>query len=74
MVRTILSLAENLGVGVVAEGIETRVQAEQLADLGCPRGQGYLFGKPVGPDEITRSSGSSGVVVRSSQGCAGATR
>lgn len=65
MVRTILSLAENLGVGVVAEGIETRVQADQLADLGCPRGQGYLFGKPVGPDEITRSSGSSGVVVRS---------
>jgi diguanylate cyclase (GGDEF)-like protein/PAS domain S-box-containing protein len=47
MVRTILSLAHNLGVEVVAEGIEEVVQAEQLRDLGCGWGQGYLFSRPV---------------------------
>lgn len=54
MVRTILSLAESLGVGVVAEGIEEPVQAEQLRGLGCDRGQGYLFSRPVEPHEIPR--------------------
>lgn len=47
MVRTILSLAENLNVDVVAEGIERRTQAETLLKLGCLRGQGYLFGRPL---------------------------
>ena len=47
MVRTILSLADNLGVDVVAEGIEEPVQAAQLRELGCKTGQGFLFSKPV---------------------------
>ena len=47
MVRTILSLAENLEVEAIAEGIEERVQADQLRTLGCGGGQGYLFSKPV---------------------------
>ena len=51
MVRTILSLANNLGVEVVAEGIETEAQAEQLTALGCPHAQGYLFAKPLSPGE-----------------------
>ena len=46
MVRTILGLAQNLGLRVVAEGIETEVQAKQLEDLGCRHGQGWLFGRP----------------------------
>lgn len=50
MVRTILSLAANLGVEVVAEGIEEVVQAEQLQSLGCGWGQGYLFSRPVAAD------------------------
>lgn len=52
MVRTILSLAENLGLDVVAEGIETDIQARQLRALGCTRCQGWLFGKAVGVREI----------------------
>jgi diguanylate cyclase (GGDEF)-like protein/PAS domain S-box-containing protein len=47
MIRTILSLADNLAVDVIAEGIETTAQADQLLQLGCRRGQGYLFGRPI---------------------------
>lgn len=47
IVRTILTLAENLHLEVVAEGIENDHQFEQLRKLGCHFGQGYLFSKPV---------------------------
>lgn len=47
IVRTIVQLAWNLGIKVIAEGIETKQQAEQLRMLGCDFGQGYLFSKPV---------------------------
>jgi len=47
MVRTILSMAHDLGVKVIAEGIETTTQAERLIELGCGRGQGFLFGRPL---------------------------
>ncbi|MBK8234133.1 MAG: EAL domain-containing protein [Deltaproteobacteria bacterium] len=47
MIRTIVGLAQALGVDVIAEGIESRSQAEQLLQLGCLRGQGYLFGHPL---------------------------
>lgn len=47
IVKTILMLGENLGLDVVAEGIETERQLEMLRALGCKRGQGYLFSKPV---------------------------
>lgn len=52
MVRTILSLAKNLGVEAIAEGIELEVQADQLRALGCVRGQGYLFSKPIPASEV----------------------
>lgn len=52
MVRTILSLADNLGVGAIAEGIEQNVQADQLRSLGCTSGQGYLFSKPIPAAEV----------------------
>ncbi|MCA9650461.1 MAG: EAL domain-containing protein [Myxococcales bacterium] len=52
MVRTILSLAENLGVEAIAEGIEQNVQADQLRSLGCVSGQGYLFSKPIPANEV----------------------
>ncbi|MEO7673624.1 MAG: EAL domain-containing protein, partial [Pyrinomonadaceae bacterium] len=38
----------NLGIEVVAEGIETEQQLEMLRSLGCRLGQGYLFSRPVG--------------------------
>lgn len=47
IVKTILMLGENLGIEVVAEGIETVTQLEKLRSLGCATGQGYLFSKPI---------------------------
>jgi diguanylate cyclase (GGDEF)-like protein/PAS domain S-box-containing protein len=47
IVQTIVSLANALRMGVVAEGIETEPQLQRLIDLGCEAGQGYYFSVPV---------------------------
>jgi EAL domain-containing protein (putative c-di-GMP-specific phosphodiesterase class I) len=47
IVRTIITLAKSLGMDVVAEGVETEAQLEQLKALSCQYGQGYLFSRPV---------------------------
>lgn len=47
IVKTILMLGENLGIDVVAEGIETLAQLEKLRSLGCKTGQGYYFSRPI---------------------------
>jgi EAL domain-containing protein (putative c-di-GMP-specific phosphodiesterase class I) len=47
IVKTILMLGENLGIGVVAEGIETDKQLQLLLSLGCRHGQGFLFSHPL---------------------------
>jgi EAL domain-containing protein (putative c-di-GMP-specific phosphodiesterase class I) len=47
IVRTIVTLAANLGMDVVAEGVETLKHLAQLKALNCDSGQGYLFSKPV---------------------------
>ena len=47
IVKTILMLGENLGIEVVAEGIETQKQLDMLRSLGCSLGQGYLFSRPI---------------------------
>ncbi len=47
IVRTILMLAQNLGMDVVAEGVETKEQLALLRKLGCENGQGYFFSRPV---------------------------
>jgi diguanylate cyclase (GGDEF)-like protein/PAS domain S-box-containing protein len=47
IVRTIVMLAQNLGMDVVAEGVETKAQLEELRRLECENGQGYLFSKPM---------------------------
>jgi EAL domain-containing protein (putative c-di-GMP-specific phosphodiesterase class I) len=61
IVKTILMLGANLGMEVVAEGIETSGQLEFLQELGCRFGQGFYFSKPVSAAEAERliSSGSS---------------
>jgi diguanylate cyclase (GGDEF)-like protein len=46
VVRAVLALASTLGMEVVAEGIETTQQREQLIGLGCTLGQGFLFSQP----------------------------
>ena len=47
LARTIVALAEMLGIRSVAEGIERPEQRAQLAALGCDVGQGYLFARPL---------------------------
>jgi diguanylate cyclase (GGDEF)-like protein/PAS domain S-box-containing protein len=47
IVRTIVSLAVNLGMDVIAEGVESREQIIQLTGLGCQYVQGFLLSKPV---------------------------
>lgn len=51
IVRAIVDLGLALGLSIVAEGVETEAQRTLLADMGCPIGQGYLFGFPA--DEET---------------------
>ena len=46
LVKTIIALGHNLGMNVVAEGIETESQSAKLRTLQCEYGQGYLFAKP----------------------------
>jgi len=52
IVRTISTLARNLGMEVIAEGIETEEQFQQLKMLGCEYGQGYLFSRPVANEGV----------------------
>ncbi len=52
VVSTIIALSNQLGLTVVAEGIETSQQLQQLQQLGCELGQGYLLSKPIPADEI----------------------
>jgi diguanylate cyclase (GGDEF)-like protein/PAS domain S-box-containing protein len=47
IVKTIVSLAANLNLDVIAEGIETEEQREILLSMGCKYGQGYLFSRPI---------------------------
>lgn len=54
IVEGLIGIAKNMGIGVVAEGIETPAQAEQLLSIGCLLGQGYLYSKAVDRDEATK--------------------
>jgi EAL domain-containing protein (putative c-di-GMP-specific phosphodiesterase class I) len=47
-VKTIMTLASELRIGVTAEGVESERQQEQLLSLGCQYAQGYLYSKPLG--------------------------
>jgi Amt family ammonium transporter len=51
IVRTIVTLARNLGIEVIAEGVETPEQLAQLRALGCEHAQGYYYSQPVPSEE-----------------------
>jgi EAL domain-containing protein (putative c-di-GMP-specific phosphodiesterase class I) len=61
MLRGLVGLVAHLGLTGIAEGIESREQAEAAAELGLAQGQGFYFGKPVEPEEalVTVSDGPS---------------
>jgi EAL domain-containing protein (putative c-di-GMP-specific phosphodiesterase class I) len=52
--RTVVALGHGLGLVVLAEGVETEDQAALLLEYGCDLYQGFLFSRPVPPDEVRR--------------------
>ena len=54
LVEGVLHLAHRLGLDAVAEGVETRGQADVLRELGCPKAQGFLFSKPLPAADMGR--------------------
>ncbi len=52
IIQAIITLAKQLGMTIVAEGIETPQQKDYLKLLGCDEGQGYLFAKPLPTQEV----------------------
>jgi EAL domain-containing protein (putative c-di-GMP-specific phosphodiesterase class I) len=60
IVQTIIGMAGNLGMEVIAEGVETREQRDFLERMGCSLYQGYLFGRPVPLEEFEQLSKTGG--------------
>ena len=52
IMRTIINLAQNLNLDVVAEGVETAEQRDLLYEMGCSHAQGYLYAQPVPGPEV----------------------
>jgi EAL domain-containing protein (putative c-di-GMP-specific phosphodiesterase class I) len=57
IVSTVISLGRALNLKVVAEGVEIEEQANLLRLLRCDEAQGYLFGRPVPPDDLANVLG-----------------
>jgi Amt family ammonium transporter len=53
IMRALVDMAHALGMSVVAEGVESAMQADELRRLGCRRVQGHLFSRPLAPASIT---------------------
>ncbi len=54
IVRALIQAASRLGIQVIAEGIETKEEADTCRHLGCAFGQGYLFGHPAPAENFTK--------------------
>ncbi|BBO99599.1 putative bifunctional diguanylate cyclase/phosphodiesterase [Sulfuriferula nivalis] len=54
MTRAIILIGESIGLGVIAEGVETEAQAAVLLEQGCGMAQGYLFGRPETAADFTQ--------------------
>ncbi len=53
VVRAIFSIAQSLQLQVVAEGVETKAEEEQLRQLGCRTAQGFLYSRPLAEDDLS---------------------
>jgi len=60
IVGAIIAMAQHLQLGLIAEGVETEAEWDFLRAAGCPAFQGYLFGRPLPPDELGRRAAGSG--------------
>jgi len=54
IVRSTIDLAHNMGLAVVAEGVEDEATLRRLRELGCDMVQGYLLSRPVCADDIVK--------------------
>lgn len=54
IISAVISMAEKLGLPVIAEGVETKEQAEMLSDFGCDQMQGYYFSRPIPAEEYEK--------------------
>lgn len=54
IVSSTIGLSRQLGLSVIAEGIENRATADLLASMGCEEGQGYFFGRPQPAADLER--------------------
>jgi diguanylate cyclase (GGDEF)-like protein len=52
MVSAVVAIAGSLDIATCAEGVETQAQLDQLTELGCAEGQGYLFSRPVPAEQL----------------------
>jgi sensor c-di-GMP phosphodiesterase-like protein len=50
--KSIIDIGRSLKLELIAEGVETATQVSQLVSLGCQEGQGYLFARPLSPDDL----------------------
>ena len=64
IVRAVVDVAKSLNLSVTAEGIETDDQLAQLQELGCDRGQGYLFARPLAAEPLRLALSSMPVAAR----------
>lgn len=53
LVRSVIAMAKSMSLAVTSEGIETTAQLSQLQELGCDRGQGFYFARPLPPEAFT---------------------
>ena len=60
--KATIGLARDLGIAVIAEGVETREQLEALKGWGCPEIQGFYFAKPLSVDDVTLAFRSGGIL------------
>ena len=50
--KMVVQLGQSLDMSVIAEGVETSMQADTLLSFGCHLAQGYLYAKPMTPDDL----------------------